>query len=243
MIDVHWDGPIATIALARASARNAVPIAGWEALAEQVAAVAGARVVILRSDMPAIFSAGADIGEFPQLQADPAARTRFRLAMRAAIDAVAALPMPVLAAIDGGCFGAAVALVLAADLRVAGDAAQFAVPPARLGLGYPREDVARLAEQVGRGRAGELLFTGAVIDADAAARLGLVERRVPLAVPAAVALAAQIAENAPDAVRHLKRALHDPTDAGLDAAFESAFGGAELAEGLAAFQARRRPVF
>lgn len=243
MIEVRWDGLIATIALARGSARNAVPIVGWEQLAVATAGLEAARAVVLCSDMPGIFSAGADIGEFPQLQSDPDARTRFRLAMRAGIEALAALPMPVLAAVDGGCFGAAVALILAADLRIAGDGAQFAVTPARLGLGYPREDVARLAAQVGQGRAAELLFTGETIDADAAARIGLVERRAPDAGAAAVALAQRIAENAPAAVRQLKRALRKPDDAALDATFEAAFGGAELAEGLSAFHARRRPVF
>jgi len=193
--------------------------------------------------MPGIFSAGADIGEFHELQSDPAARTRFHLAMRAGIEALAALPMPVLVAIDGGCFGAAVALILAADVRLAGDAAQFAVTPARLGLGYPREDVARLAAQVGQGRVAELLFTGEAIDADAAARIGLVERRAHDAGAAATALAQRIAENAPAAIRQLKRALRSPADADLDAAFEAAFGSAELAEGLAAFHARRKPVF
>lgn len=243
MIEIRWDGPIATIALARGSARNALPISAWEDLAGRAAGLDAARVVILASDMPGIFSAGADIGEFPQLQRDPEVRTRFRQAMRRGIDALAALPVPVLAAIDGGCFGAAVALVLAADLRIAGEAAQFAVTPARLGLGYPREDVDRLAAQVGGGQASALLFTGQPIDADAAERIGLVERRAPHAGDAAKAMADQIAENAPGAVRLLKRALRSPGDATLDTAFEASFGSAELAEGLAAFQARRPAVF
>ncbi|WP_294329942.1 enoyl-CoA hydratase/isomerase family protein [uncultured Sphingomonas sp.] len=243
MIEVHWDGPIASIVLARGGARNAVPIAGWEQLADTARTLDAARVVVLQSAMPDMFSAGADIAQFNDLQADPALRSRFRKAMRGAMDALAALPMPVLAAVDGGCFGAAVALVLAADLRIAGDAAQFAVTPARLGLGYPRQDVARLTRQVGRGRAAELLFTGEAIDADTAAAVGLVERRAPEAGVAAMALARRIAENAPDAVRQLKQALTRPDDADLDTAFDAAFGGPELAEGLAAFQARRRPVF
>ncbi|OAN62707.1 enoyl-CoA hydratase/isomerase family protein [Sphingomonas sp. TDK1] len=243
MIEVRWDGPIATIALARGSARNAVRIAGWEQLAAAVAGLGAARAVILLSDMPGTFSAGADIGEFPGLQANPAERTRFRRAMRGGIEALAALPMPVLAAIDGGCFGAAVALILATDLRIAGDAAQFAVPPARLGLGYPREDVVRLAAQIGHGQASALLFTGETVDADAAARLGLVERRSPDAAAAAATLAERIASNAPAAIRQLKRALRHPSDLGLDTAFDAAFGGTELAEGLAAFHARRPPVF
>lgn len=243
MIELHWNGPVARIALARGAARNAMPIAGWTALAEVAAEVGAARAVVLHSAMPGIFSAGADLAEFPSLQADPAARRRFRLAMRAGIEALAALPMPVIAAIDGGCFGAGVALVLAADLRIAGDAAQFAVTPARLGLGYPREDVARLVARIGQGHSSDLLFTGRTIDADAAARIGLVEQRAADAQAAAGALAGQIAENAPGAIRQLKRALWHPEDAGLDAAFEDAFGGAELAEGLAAFGVRRRPVF
>lgn len=243
MIEVHWEGPIARIVLARGGARNAVPIAGWELLAELAATLGDARAVVLQSDMPGMFSAGADISEFRSLQSDPAQRSRFREAMRSGIEAVAALPMPVLAAIDGGCFGAAVALILAADLRIAGDAAHFAVTPARLGLGYPREDVTRLARQVGQGRAAELLFTGEVIDADGAAAIGLAERRAPRAAEAAMATARRIAENAPLAIRQLKQALHRPDDADLDRAFEAAFGGAELAEGLAAFHERRRPVF
>lgn len=243
MIELHWNGPIARIVLARGTARNAMPIAGWTALAEVAAEVGEARAVVLHSAMPGIFSAGADLAEFPSLQADPAARRRFRLAMRCGIEALAALPMPVIAAIDGGCFGAGVALVLAADLRIAGDAAQFAVTPARLGLGYPREDVARLVARIGQGHASDLLFTGRTIDADAAARIGLVEQRAADAQAAAGALAGQIAENAPGAIRQLKRALWHPEDIGLDAVFEDAFGAVELAEGLAAFGARRPPVF
>src|SRR5206468_11547968 len=63
------------------------------------------------------------------------------------------------------CFGAAIALVLACDLRVAGDGASFASTPAKLGLGYPREDVARLIAQIGKGNAARMLFTGEIVDA------------------------------------------------------------------------------
>src|SRR5262249_44859112 len=150
MIHVTRDGPVATITLNRPAARNALPIAGWTALAEAAAEIAAsdARVVLLRSDVPVIFSAGADIAEFGTFAGDDA--TRFREAMRAGIEAIASLPMPAIAVIDGGCFGAAIALVLACDLRVAGEGASFASTPAKLGLGYPREDVARLIAQIGK---------------------------------------------------------------------------------------------
>lgn len=243
MIRVRHDGPIAILALDRPEARNALAIADWEALAEATRTLGEARAVILHSDVPGIFSAGADIPGFAALQADPALRTRFRTAMRAAIDAVAGVPVPVIAAIDGGCFGAAVALALAADIRIGGNDARFAVPPAKLGLGYPREDVARLAEQVGTGAAALLLFSGDAIDAAEAHRIGLLERQVALAEPAAMALAQGIAANAPLAVRLLKRTLADPRDTSLDAAFEASFGGGEFAEGLAAFRTKRSPIY
>jgi enoyl-CoA hydratase/carnithine racemase len=240
MIEIRRDGPVATIALARPEAKNALPIAAWQAIAAATRQIADARAVILRSDVPGIFSAGADIREFEQLQADPVLRTRFREAMREGIEAIAALPMPVIAAIEGGCFGAAVALVLAADIRVAGLRAEFAVTPARLGIGYPREDVARLEAQVGRGVAAMLLFTGDKLRPDEASKIGLVELKTRNAQQTAEALAAAIAGNAPGAVRLLKRTLRGEQ---TDQAFEDAFGGAEFAEGLAAFGQRRKPVY
>lgn len=242
MIQISRDGPIATIALARPQAKNALPIAAWEALAEAAQRIGDARAVILRSGAPGIFSAGADIREFAQFQSDPALRTRFRESMRAGVEAVAALPMPVIAAIDGGCFGAAVALVLAADIRIAGDGAGFATPPAQLGLAYPQQDVARLREQVGRGAAAKMLFLGDRLNADEAKATGLIEIRAGDAAEAALAMARVIAANAPQAIRQLKRALNGPAG-DLDQAFDDAFAGPELAEGLAAFAERRRPVF
>jgi enoyl-CoA hydratase/carnithine racemase len=240
MIQLTRDGPVATIALARPEAKNALPTAAWLALADAAREAADARAVILCSDVPGIFSAGADVREFEQLQSDPALRTRFRQAMREGIEAIASLPVPVIAAIDGGCFGAAVALALAADIRVAGAHAEFAVTPARLGLGYPRADVARLEAQVGRGMAALLLFTGDRLRPDEAKKIGLVELKTRKALETAQGLATAIAGNAPQAVRLLKRTL---AGADTDQAFEDAFGGAEFAEGLAAFAARRKPVW
>ena len=241
MINLTRDGAIVTIALGRPEARNAVPISAWQALAAAADEVGDARAVILRSDVPGIFSAGADVREFEALQSDASLRVRFRTAMRDGIEALAALPMPVIAAVDGGCFGAAVALILAADIRVAGDRAEFATTPARLGLGYPQQDVARLATQVGKGVAALMLFTGDRLVPDEAKRIGLVELRAKKAVDTATELASAIAANAPGAVRLLKRMLRGGE--GGDRAFDDAFGGMEFAEGLAAFRERRKPLY
>lgn len=240
MIHLTRTGNVATIALARPEAKNALPTAAWRALAAAARDVGDARAVILRSDVPGIFSAGADVREFEQLQTDPALRTQFREAMREGIEAIAALPMPVIAAIDGGCFGAAVALILAADIRIAGKLSEFAITPARLGLGYPREDVARLEAQVGKGMASLLLFTGDKLRPDEVHKIGLAELKTTKAIDTATAMAGAIAGNAPQAIRLLKRTLRgEQTDQG----FEDAFGGAEFAEGLAAFRARRNPAW
>jgi enoyl-CoA hydratase/carnithine racemase len=231
----HADG-IATITLARPERRNALRVADWRQLAETVAIVPHeATVVLLRSGVEGVFCAGADIEELATLADRPADRPAFRVAMRAAIDGLAALPMPVVAAIDGGCFGAGVALALAADLRVAGERARFAVPPARLGIGYPAEDVARLAARIGHGQAARLLFTAATIDATEALRIGLVDL-----VADGTSFARTIAANDRAALRQLKATLANPTDSAHAAAFDAAFDSAGFARGVAAFRARDR---
>ncbi len=242
MIRLQLDDEVALLVLDRGSARNALPIAAWDAIADAAASVAksNARALILESAMPGTFSAGADLAEFSALIADPALRTRFRTAMAAGVEAVAALSIPVVAAVDGGCFGAAVALTLACDIVVAGDSALFATTPAKLGIGYPASDVARLCARVGAGQAARMLFTGERIDAGEAGRIGLAHCRAADAGALARAMAASICANDPDAVRLLKSVLRDPAEAGHDQAFEDAFGSPGFAQRLDAFLGGKR---
>jgi enoyl-CoA hydratase/carnithine racemase len=184
--------------------------------------------------------------EIAALADDAARRAPFRQAMRDALEPLARLPMPVIAVIDGDCFGAGVALALAADLRVAGPRAVFAIPPAKLGITYPQEDIARLVALVGPGQAGRLLYAAARIDAAQAARIGLVEVVAQDALAEAMELASTMAALSPASLAALKHAVarvplgHDP---GLDAAFDEAFAGADFREGLAAFGERRPARF
>lgn len=240
MIATRRDGPVLRIAFDRAVARNAIDADGWDGLARAIALAADsdAAAVILTSEVLGIFSAGADLAMLGTLHHDPTERPRFRERMAQAVEGLAALPMPVIAAVDGPCYGAAVALVLAADLVIAGDDARFAITPAKLGIGYPAADIARLVARIGRGQASRMVFTAAPIDADEAVRIGLADMRATTAVLNAYEVAGTIAGNAASAVRLLKRTIARPD--GGDAGFDAAFGGADFADRLAAFRNRPR---
>ena len=166
--------------------------------------------------------------------------------MREALEPLAALPMPVIAAIDGDCFGAGVALALAADIRVAGLRAIFAITPAKLGITYPQEDIARLVALVGPGQAGRLLYTAARIEAGEAGRIGLVEFTSDEAWATALGLAREMAALSPASLLALKRAVRGVAkgaDPRFDTDFDQAFAGSDFREGLAAFRERRPPGF
>jgi len=239
---------IATITLDAPATRNALTLAGWHALAQAVAAIEQARprAVVVCAKAPGMFCSGSDIGEIAALADDRALRVPFRVAMRDALEPLAQLAMPVIAAIDGDCFGAGVALALAADLRIAGPRAVFAVPPAKLGITYPQEDVARLLALTGPGQAARLLYAAARIDAAEAARIGLVEILADDAMDHARAVAQAMAALSPSSVAALKQAVaraplgHDPA---LDALFDAGFAGDDFREGIAAFRARRPAQF
>lgn len=238
MFDLAFDGPVARLRLARPEARNAIPVSGWSMLAARVAeaAGAGARLLLLSGDTRA-FSAGADITEFPALLEDPTARTRFRLAMREGIEAVADAPMPTAALVEGPCYGAAVALILACDIRIAGPGATFAITPAKFGISYPQEDVHRLVGLLGRGQAARLLLTARGIDSEEAARIGLVDILTEDPAAEAAALADAIVAGSAGSQADLRRAIRLAaaavrSDAEQDRRFEALFGSAELAARL-----------
>ena len=235
MIRLDLGGGIARLTLDRPEARNAIPLAGWGDLRVRLDEASGARLLVL-SGAGGAFCAGADLGDFPMFQRAPAPRSRSREAMRPALDSLADGPMPPIAAIDGACYGAGVALALACDVRVAGPQARFAITPARFGIGYPQEDVHSLALLVGRGHAPRLLFTAESIDATEAARIGLVEQ-----LGGIEALVAAIAANEATSLLTLKRAIGlaaagTRSSVEQDRDFDELFGGDALARRLEALR-------
>jgi enoyl-CoA hydratase/carnithine racemase len=164
--------------------------------------------------------------------------------MRLGLDSVRDLPIATVALVEGPCFGAGVALAMACDLRVAGPGARFAITPAKFGISYPQEDVARLVALVGPGQASRLLLAAGTIDASEAARIGLVELECADAGAAVDALAAAICANSAESVAVLKRAIRLAAagvgrDEEQDRRFDAMFGSAELRERLAALRPPR----
>lgn len=197
------------------------------------------RVVVLRGDGD-VFSSGFDLTAL-----DEAARARGVDPITPAADAIAACPVPVIAAIVGHCHGGAVELAAACPIAVAQRATRFSVPAVHLGLVYPAAGLARFRRRLG-GAAERILLTGAAFDADDARVWGLVHDVVDDAVAFATDLAMRIAEAAPLAVSGTLQALraidsgdHDAVAAARAAALDSD----DLQEALRARHEKRPPVF
>lgn len=243
MITLDHDGPVARLTLDRPDARNALAIRHWQALDAAIAEVrASPARILLLTGAGGAFCAGADLGEFETFSGDPAARAAFRTAMRTPLEALAALPIATIARIDGPCYGAGVALALACDIRIAAPAARFAVTPAKIGIGYPQEDVARLVAAVGPGQAARILFTGNPIDAGEAMRIGLVEMLGDTGV--CDALIADLLSCDGGSIAMLKHGIAlagrgVSSDRGQDDAFDAMLGSDTLAARLSQRRAAR----
>lgn len=246
MIITELNDRIAFIKLARPATRNALAIEDWAALKTAIERIAStsARVIVLASNLDATFCAGSDLKAMEALVGQPELVVEFRLRMREAIEALAAAAIPTVANIQGDCFGAGVALALACDIRVAGERARFGVTPAKLGISYPVEDIARLIRAVGSGQASRLLLVADTISAADAHRAGLVQLLGEAVEAERIAMA--IANNAPQSVATMKRLIRatmQGSELASDEIFDGFFASEAFAEGLNAFKAKRPPIY
>ncbi len=227
----------------------------WEGLLEacqELHADVELRCVIVRGAGEQAFVSGADISEFSTVRDSASAERDYAALSGRAFAALAGLPVPTVALIHGYCVGGGVALSLACDLRYAADDAVFAIPAARLGLGYGLEGVRALLHLVGPARAKEVLFTARRYDAGEALEMGLIDRIFQKSeLDAGVTREVQtMAENAPLTLRAVKlavrEALRDGPDRDLGAvakAVEACFESEDYREGVRAFLEKRRPRF
>jgi methylglutaconyl-CoA hydratase len=247
------DAGVVLLGLDRPAARNAL---GRQLLAEFREALsvlrsdAGARVVIVHSLAAGIFCAGADLKERAAMS--PAEAAAFVLSIGSAFSELEDLPMPTLAAIEGGAYGGGLELALAADLRVAGAKADMGLVETSLAIIPGAGGTQRLPRLIGTSRAKDLIFTARRIGAEEAGRLGLVDRLTAAgeALPQALMLARDILPNGPVALRLAKEAMNRGSDLDLASAlaFEQACYAQVLStkdrlEGLAAFREKRKPRF
>jgi len=248
---VARDGLVATITLNRPDKRNALTtgmIARLHGEIERLTSDGEARVVVLRA-AGAAFCAGLDLRELAEQRAAGAAETH---TLEEALHVLEALPQPTIAVVQGDAVAGGCELALHCDLRVAGDAARFSMPLARIGLAVPVRLVWKLVETIGQAATRELLFTGEAVDATTAHGLGLVNRVVPAPEleRTATALAQQIARNAPLSLRAMKASAQRLAEQrraiardDLEELARQVRASADLQEGLAAQRERRAPVF
>ena len=187
-----------------------------------------------------IFAAGADIAEF----GGPDEARSITALFHQALDAVADIPRPTLAAITGYALGGGCELALACDLRVAAEDAKLGQPEILLGIIPGGGGTQRLARLVGPARAKDIMYTGRQVGAEEALRIGLVDRIVPKAevLDAAVDLAAQLARGPSQALALVKQAVDGGLDGGLQDGlalerrlFEEVFGTQDARIGVESF--------
>ncbi len=246
---------VATITLDHPERRNAISRVMWQQMlsaAEDIAADSTTRVAIIRGSGDVAFASGADISQFSEQRADGDANTAYDDTTARASAALSRLPMPLIAAIHGFCIGGGLAVALTADLRITADDGRFAIPAARLGLGYGHAGINNLMSLVGPSSAKHILFTAKRFSADEALRMGLVNNVVPKADldHSVEELAATIADNAPLTVAAVKIAVgelvRDPEARNLakaDAAVKACFDSSDYKEGVSAFLEKRRAQF
>lgn len=245
-------GAIARVLIDRADKRNAFTQAMWEALPlliDETMADPAIRVVVLQSAAAGVFCSGADIVEFSTGALDPNWRAMNQAAIRKAQFELARAPKPVIASIDGDCVGGGCGLAIACDIRIASPRSRFGITPARLGLVYSLHDTKLLVDLIGPAQAKRILFSGQLLDAAEAHRIGLIEIVSDDVQSEGDALAKVIAENSSYAVRGVKsvvrRILDGQTDddAATRQLFSDAFTGEDFTEGVAAFLEKRKARF
>jgi enoyl-CoA hydratase/carnithine racemase len=199
-----------------------------------------------------IFCAGYDIGGIGDETFAADAEALVAHPFHAAMEAVSSHPYPTVAAINGHCLGGGLELAVRCDLRVSAVSARLGMPPAKLGLIYSHTGLQRFIDVVGYARTKELFLTGRDVSGPRAMAMGLVNDTAPdERLPAeAVALAAEIAANAPLASRGNKRAIEalnshprltPEQEKELIELRRSCFESEDFREGIRAFAEKRRP--
>ena len=234
---------------------NAVSYEMWLAVPKIIAAFEAdpaVRVIVLAGAGEKAFVSGADISEFEKKRGTADAIKVYDDAGNAAHAALNAALKPSISMIRGICIGGGLAITLSTDLRICSSDSVFAVPAARLGLGYRYSGIKKLVDIVGPAFAKEIFFTAGKFTAEDARIMGLVNRVVPPAELEAYVhkVASTISGNAPLTIKAAKLAINAAADDPdcrrfdeIDEAIKACFDSEDYVEGRRAFMEKRRPAF
>lgn len=250
---IERDGSIGCMVLDNVERRNAVNGEMWRAIPEAVkefVADADIRCIVLRGAGTAAFAAGADISEFEKNRSSQDNVKTYEGWIDAAHYAIETSPKPVIALIHGFCVGGGMALALSCDLRYCAHDSQFAVPAARLGLGYGVHGHNRLVSTVGQAAAREIMYSARRYSAQEALAMGLVNRILPSDELDAYVrkMAADLVSNAPLTMATSKAIINELIEAKGDFAeaqrmIARCMASEDYIEGRRAFMEKRKPVF
>lgn len=228
---------------------NVIDLEGWQAmtpLMQIFAATENIRLIVLRGIGGKAFVAGADIAQFEEVLSGPDG-SDFDRATIGAFDAIAACPIPTLAAIEGYCIGGGLGIAAACDLRLARSDSRLGIPAGKLGLAYPANATHQLARLVGVAEAKRIIFTAATLTVDEAMNINLINAAAQADEFDGLLAkwVGQIAANAPMSLQASKFVLDNPQADAMTVKKRLAdcLASDDYAEGRRAFMEKRRPDF
>ena len=249
------DGAVAKIVFNNPAKHNAVSLDMWVRFAEllgEYAADDGVRVLVISGAGGKAFVSGADISKFESERASKEAVEKYNATSKGSYEQLYSFPKPTIAKINGYCIGGGMNVAVGCDLRFAEEGSRFAIPAAKLGLGYGYYGVARLSRLVGISRAMEMFYTARQFPATEAYEMGLVNRILPTAEldDYVNETAERITGNAPMTIATIKavtiemsKAPEQPDHAKLDQMVLDCFNSEDYIEGRRAFMEKRKPQF
>ncbi len=248
-------GPVGVMTFNNPERFNAVSMEMWEGVKEILADFekdGAIRVVIVTGAGGKAFVSGADISKFENERSSQDAVERYAAVVDDAYNGLHQFPKPTIAMINGYCIGGGVGLAVCCDMRICSDTSRFAIPAAKLGLGYGYEHIRKLSDLVGPSCAKEIFFTARQFNAEEAYGMGLVNRVVSGSMLKVYVdnYASLIAANAPLTVAQVKHTVgeivKDPADRDLEKCAEmvkACFDSQDYEEGRKAFMEKRTPEF
>ncbi|KAK7262159.1 hypothetical protein RJT34_29720 [Clitoria ternatea] len=247
------DSGIVEVTLEKPEARNAIGkdmLRGLSHAFELISQNSYANVAMIRSSVPGVFCAGADLKERRGMNQSEV--KVFVNSLRSTLSFLEAVPVPTIAVIEGVALGGGLEMALACDIRICGEKALMGLPETGLAIIPGAGGTQRLPRLVGKAIAKDIIFTGRKVDGKEALSMGLVNYCVPSgeAYSKALAIARDINQKGPVAIRMAKRAINEGLETDLTSAlileedcYDQVLNTKDRLEGLAAFAEKRKPIY